>query len=305
MNVSPVVSAVVAKLLAGKNNVPMRPQHQPTILIKEEDIRFILAAVREIFLSQPMLLEIRPPVRVCGDIHGQYYDLLRVYDMCGYPPASNYLFLGDYVDRGKHSIETVVLQFCYKIVYPEHFFILRGNHECASINRVYGFFDEVKRQYNVKLFKAFVDVFNTMPVCCVISDKIVCMHGGLSPDLTSLTAINELERPCEVPDRGILCDILWSDPEAEVTGFLESDRGVSYLFGEDIITDFLDMVDMDLIVRAHQVMERGYSFCAQRQLVTVFTAPNYCGEFENDGAVMTVDENLQCSFTIIPGSRMP
>ncbi|KAF8276586.1 serine/threonine-protein phosphatase PP1 [Trypanosoma cruzi cruzi] len=273
---------------------------QQQILIREEDIRSVLDSVRDVFMSQPMLLEIRPPVRICGDTHGQYYDLMRIFEKCGFPPYSNYLFLGDYVDRGKHSVETITLLYCYKIVYPENFFLLRGNHECASINKMYGFFDDVKRRYNIKLFKAFTDVFNTMPVCCVVSEKIICMHGGLSPDMTSLATVNEIERPCDVPDKGILCDLLWADPEDEVRGFLESDRGVSYLFGEDIVSDFLDMVDMDLVVRAHQVMERGYGFFANRQLVTIFSAPNYCGEFDNDAAVMNVDEKLQCSFLIIP-----
>ncbi|CAD2215686.1 serine/threonine-protein phosphatase PP1 [Angomonas deanei] len=291
----PVVSSLIEKLLAVRGTTGNK-----TVLVREEDVRSVLATVRDIFMSQPMLLEIKAPVQVCGDTHGQYYDLLRIYEKCGFPPYANYLFLGDYVDRGKHSVETLMLQFCYKIVYPENFFLLRGNHECASINRLYGFFDDVKRRYSTKLFKVFVDVFNTMPVCCVISEKIICMHGGLSPDLTQLCSINELERPCDVPDRGIMCDLLWADPEYEVSGFLESDRGVSYLFGEDIVNDFLDMVDMDLIVRAHQVVDRGYSFFANRQLVTVFSAPNYCGEFDNDAASMLVDDKLQCSFMIIP-----
>ncbi|AAZ10953.1 serine/threonine-protein phosphatase PP1, putative [Trypanosoma brucei brucei TREU927] len=290
-----LVQTLLERMLSAKGSAT-----QQQILIREEDIRTILNTVRDVFMSQPMLLEITPPVRICGDIHGQYYDLLRVFEKCGFPPYSNYLFLGDYVDRGRHSVETITLLFCYKIVYPENFFLLRGNHECASINKMYGFFDDVKRRYNIKLFKAFTDVFNTMPVCCVVSEKIICMHGGLSPDMTSLASVNEIERPLDVPDKGILCDLLWADPEDEVKGFLESDRGVSYLFGEDIVTDFLDMVDMDLVVRAHQVMERGYGFFANRQLVTIFSAPNYCGEFDNDAAVMNVDEKLQCSFLIIP-----
>ncbi|CBH10659.1 serine/threonine-protein phosphatase PP1,pseudogene, putative [Trypanosoma brucei gambiense DAL972] len=290
-----LVQTLLERMLSAKGSATQRQ-----ILIREEDIRTILNTVRDVFMSQPMLLEITPPVRICGDIHGQYYDLLRVFEKCGFPPYSNYLFLGDYVDRGRHSVETITLLFCYKIVYPENFFLLRGNHECASINKMYGFFDDVKRRYNIKLFKAFTDVFNTMPVCCVVSEKIICMHGGLSPDMTSLASVNEIERPLDVPDKGILCDLLWADPEDEVKGFLESDRGVSYLFGEDIVTDFLDMVDMDLVVRAHQVMERGYGFFANRQLVTIFSAPNYCGEFDNDAAVMNVDEKLQCSFLIIP-----
>lgn len=275
---------------------------QKQVLLREDEIKSVLNDVRDVFMSQPMLLEIKPPVRICGDTHGQYYDLLRIFDKCGFPPQTNYLFLGDYVDRGKHSVETIMLLFCYKILYKENFFLLRGNHECSAINKMYGFFDDIKRRYNVRLFKNFTDVFNVMPVCCCISDKILCMHGGLSPDMTDIRRINDLERPCDVPDKGLLCDLLWSDPEEEVKGFLESDRGVSFLFGEDVVNDFLDMVDMDLIVRAHQVMERGYGFFASRQLVTIFSAPAYCGEFDNDAAVMNIDDRLQCSFVIIPAS---
>lgn len=289
------INSITEKLLAVKGN-----KQQKQVLLKEDEIKVVLLEVREVLLAQPMLLEIRPPVKICGDTHGQYYDLLRIFEKCGFPPQSNYLFLGDYVDRGKHSVETIILLFCYKILYKENFFILRGNHECASINKMYGFFDDVKRRYNIKLFKSFTDVFNVMPVCCVISDKIICMHGGLSPELTTTAKILELERPADVPDRGLLCDLLWADPDEEVKGFTESDRGVSHLFGEDVVTDFLDLVDMDLIVRGHQVMERGYGFFAARQLVTLFSAPSYCGEFDNDAAVMNIDEKLQCSFVIIP-----
>ncbi|KPP70719.1 serine/threonine-protein phosphatase PP1-beta catalytic subunit-like [Scleropages formosus] len=170
-----------------------------------------------------------------GDVHGQYYDLLRLFEYGGFPPESNYLFLGDYVDRGKQSLETICLLLAYKIKYPENFFLLRGNHECASINRIYGFYDECKRRYNIKLWKTFTDCFNCLPVAAIVDEKIFCCHGGLSPDLQSM----------------------------------------------------------------EQVVEDGYEFFAKRQLVTLFSAPNYCGEFDNAGAMMSVDETLMCSFQIL------
>jgi protein phosphatase len=268
--------------------------------MKEDEIKLVLLHVRDVLMSEPMHLRVTPDVRICGDIHGQFYDLLRIFERCGEPPSKRYLFLGDYVDRGRHSPETMVLLFGLKILYPDAIWLLRGNHECASINKMYGFYDDVKRRYNIRLFKAFTDVFNCMPVACSISEKILCMHGGLSPELDNIKKINEIQRPCDVPERGLLCDLLWADPEDEISGYEESDRGVSYLFGEDVVGDFLDTVDMDLIVRAHQVMERGYAFFAQRQLVTLFSAPCYCGEFDNAAAVMKIDERLQCSFVIIP-----
>jgi serine/threonine-protein phosphatase PP1 catalytic subunit len=193
-------------------------------------------------------------LRLSGDIHGQYSDLLRLFEYGGFPPEANYLFLGDYVDRGKQSLETICLLLAYKIKYPENFFLLRGNHECASINRIYGFYDECKRRFNVRLWKSFTDSFNCLPVAALIDDKILCMHGGLSPDLTNLDQIRNLPRPIAVPDTGLLCDLLWSDPCRDVKGWGMNDRGVSYTFGPDKVQEFLTKHDLDLVCRAHQVV---------------------------------------------------
>lgn len=262
-------------------------------------------------------------VQFLGDIHGQYSDLLRLFDYGGFPPEANYLFLGDYVDRGKQSLETICLLLAYKIKYPENFFLLRGNHECASINRIYGFYDECKRRFNVRVWKVFTDCFNCLPVAALIDDKIFCMHGGLSPDLSNLDQIKSITRPTDVPDTGLICDLLWSDPGRDIQGWGMNDRGVSYTFGADKVSDFLIKHDLDLVCRAHQVrllyfcllfsrvlicselllklqvVEDGYEFFADRQLVTIFSAPNYCGEFDNAGAMMSVDETLMCSFQIL------
>ncbi|KAJ6983032.1 serine/threonine-protein phosphatase PP1 isozyme 4 [Populus alba x Populus x berolinensis] len=274
-----------------------RPGKQ--VQLSEAEIKQLCVASRDIFLQQPVLLELEAPIKICGDIHGQYSDLLRLFEYGGFPPGANYLFLGDYVDRGKQSLETICLLLAYKIKYPENFFLLRGNHECASINRIYGFYDECKRRFNVRLWKSFTDSFNCLPVAALIDDKILCMHGGLSPDLTNLDQIRNLPRPTAVPDTGLLCDLLWSDPGRDVKGWGMNDRGVSYTFGPDKVQEFLTKHDLDLVCRAHQVVEDGYEFFADRQLVTIFSAPNYCGEFDNAGAMMSVDENLMCSFQIL------
>ena len=160
-----------------------------------------------------------------GDIHGEYSDLLRLFEYGGFPPEANYLFLGDYVDRGKQSLETICLLLAFKIKYPENFFILRGNRECASINQIYGFFDECKRRFNGRPWKVFTDCFNCLPVAALIDDKILCMHGGLSPNLSNLDQIKSLTRPTDVPDTGLLCDLLWSDPGREVQGWGMNERG--------------------------------------------------------------------------------
>jgi serine/threonine-protein phosphatase PP1 catalytic subunit len=180
---------------------------------------------------------------------------------------------------------------------------LRGNHECSSLNRIYGFYDECKRRYSVKLWRIFTDTFNWMPVAAIVQDKIFCMHGGLSPDLTDLGQVLSLERPTVVPDEGLLCDLLWSDPEPDIPGWGYNARGVSYTFGRDIVADFLTKHGLELICRAHQVVEDGYEFFSSsdgsRKLVTIFSAPNYCGEFDNAGAMMVVNKDLMCSFKVL------
>lgn len=272
--------------------------------LAESEIKLLCQRARPILLSQPMLLELEAPLKICGDVHGQFTDLLRLFEYGGFPPEANYLFLGDYVDRGKQSLETICLLLTYKIQYPENFFILRGNHESAGINRIYGFYDECKRRYSIKLWKIFSDTFNCLPVAALVDEKILCMHGGLSPEMTTLQQIADLQRPCDVPDVGLMCDLLWSDPDTTISGWAENDRGVSFVFGADVVANFLEAHDLDLCVRAHQVVEDGYEFFAGRRLVTLFSAPNYCGEFDNAGGMISVDENLMCSFQILkPSSR--
>jgi|Transcript_38765 serine/threonine-protein phosphatase PP1 catalytic subunit len=295
------VDQVISKLLEVKGNKPGKQ-----VQLNESEIQGLILKSREVFMSQSTLLELEAPIKICGDIHGQYYDLLRLFEYGGFPPQANYLFLGDYIDRGKQSLETICLVLAFKIKYPENFFILRGNHECASINRIYGFYDECKRRYNIRIWKTFTDTFNCMPVAAIIDEKIFTMHGGLSPELQSMDQVRKIMRPTDVPDSGLICDLLWSDPEEGISGWGENDRGVSFTFGADIVERFLRKHDFDLICRAHQVVEDGYQFFAKRQLITIFSAPNYCGEFDNSGAMMSVDETLMCSFQILkPAVKKP
>ncbi|QID81505.1 Serine/threonine-protein phosphatase [Saccharomyces pastorianus] len=269
------------------------------VCLKNNEILQICIKAREIFLSQPSLLELSPPVKIVGDVHGQYGDLLRLFTKCGFPPSSNYLFLGDYVDRGKQSLETILLLFCYKIKYPENFFLLRGNHECANVTRVYGFYDECKRRCNIKIWKTFIDTFNTLPLAAIVAGKIFCVHGGLSPVLNSMDEIRHVVRPTDVPDFGLINDLLWSDPTDSPNEWEDNERGVSYCYNKVAINKFLNKFGFDLVCRAHMVVEDGYEFFNDRSLVTVFSAPNYCGEFDNWGAVMSVSEGLLCSFELL------
>lgn len=291
----------------------LHPPHKNLVenskILHENVLTQLSQKARAVLLNQPMLLELESPIKICGDIHGQYTDLLKIFQLCGYPPYTNYLFLGDYVDRGKNSIETIALLFAFKIKYPENFFILRGNHESGSINRVYGFFDECKRRYSIKLYYTINDCFNCLPIAAVISDKIFCCHGGISPHLHNLNQIRHLIRPCYIPDnlgdnKSILVDLLWSDPatpehKKDKGKWLPNDRGISYIFDEVLLEQFLKHFHLELLVRGHQVVEDGYEFFGNRKLVTVFSAPNYCsGEFNNAAGVMSVDATLMCSFHI-------
>ena len=288
------VDNILERLLAVRGNKPGK-----TVDLKEEEIKYLIDKSLPLFKEAKMLIELEAPLRVCGDIHGQYYDLLRIFEHCGYPGEYNYLFLGDYVDRGKQSIESICLLLTYKIKYPTKVHLLRGNHESSVTNRIYGFYDECKRRYNVRLWRNFTELFNYLPVAALIDEKILCMHGGLSPDLRNFTSINDISRPTDIPDTGLLCDLLWSDPDKDVLEFDENDRGVSVVFGEKIVQEFNRKNDLDLIIRAHQVVDDGYEFFAQRQLITIFSAPNYCGEFDNSAGIMIIDDALTCSLKVL------
>jgi serine/threonine-protein phosphatase PP1 catalytic subunit len=237
---------------------------------------------------------------VCGDTHGQFPDVIRLFEQGGYPPSVQYLFLGDYVDRGDQSIEVISLFFLYKIRYPDGFFILRGNHECSYINRLYGFYDECLKFHSHQVWKMFSDVFNCLPVAAIIEDKIFCIHGGLSPHLQSLDQIRQISRPFEVPEDGLLCDLLWSDPDADVERWDSNERGTSVTFGLAPVQEFCSQFGFELICRAHQAVMNGFEFPFEQQLlVTIFSAPNYCYEYDNKGAILKIDESLFCTFLVL------
>ena len=246
-----------------------------------------------------MLLEIEAPMHICGDIHGQYYDLLRIFEHCGYPGDFNYLFLGNYVDFGTQGLEVICLLLCYKLKYPKKIYLLRGNHESSVTHRLHGFYDECKRKVNVKIWRFFTELFNYLPVAALIDETIFCVHGGLSPDLKSVKDILGISRPTDIPDTGLLCDLLYSDPDKGATDYDENDVGVSVIFGEKVVYDFIKNNDIDLIVRGNQVVDDGYEYFANRRLLTIFSAPNYRGEYDNSAGILIIDENLACSFKVL------
>ncbi|KAM3717146.1 Serine/threonine-protein phosphatase PP1-delta [Dirofilaria immitis] len=259
-----------------------QPNKGLTKTVREPEITLLCHKVREIFMAQPSLIEIDPPVRICGDTHGQYGDVLRIFSRGGFPPFANYLFLGDYVDRGRQNLETIILLFCYKVKFPNNFFLLRGNHEVA-------------------LSKTLIlqDTFQYMPLTALVGERILCMHGGISPHLKSLQQLREIKRPTDATGPSLEMDLLWADPVIGISGFQMNMRGASYGFGADILAEICKELNIDMVARAHQVVQDGYEFFGARKCVTIFSAPHYCGQFDNAAAIMSVDENLLCSFQIL------
>jgi len=236
------------------------------------------------------------PVTVCGDIHGQFYDLMELFKVAGKPPETNFVFMGDYVDRGLDSVECVSLLVALKVLYPARITVLRGNHETRQITQVYGFYDECLRKYgNVEIWSMFVDLFDYMPVTALIDNLIFCLHGGLSPHVQTLDQIRGMDRFCELPHEGAMCDLLWSDPD-DREGFNTSPRGAGHTFGQGESERFNQANSLSLIARAHQLIMEGFNWCHHKNVVTIFSAPNYCYRCGNLAALMELDEELKFTF---------
>ena len=248
------------------------------------------------FINEANVQPVRAPVTVCGDVHGQLYDLIELFKIAGMAPETNYLFMGDYVDRGYYSVETVTLLVCLKVRYPERVFILRGNHETRQITQVYGFYDECVRKYgSANVWRIFTDLFDYFPITALVEEQIFCLHGGLSPAVETLDTIRELDRIQEVPHEGAMCDLLWSDPD-DRQGWGISPRGAGYTFGVDVSEEFNHNNGLNLVSRAHQLVMEGYNWSHMMNVVTVFSAPNYCYRCGNLAAIMEVDEYLNKTF---------
>jgi len=254
----------------------------------------ILVELRNQLKELPSLVDVPIPegsrINVCGDTHGQYYDLLNIFEIKGWPSEDNpYLFNGDFVDRGSFSVEVVLLLFCFKVLYPNHMHLSRGNHETLNMNRIYGFEGEVKAKYSVQTFQLFIEVFHTLPLCYCLGRKIIVLHGGLfSRDDVTLDELRKIDRFREPPDEGLMSEAMWSDPQP-MPGRNPSKRGVGLSFGPDVTANFLKQNGLKMVVRSHEVKDEGYEVEANGQLCTVFSAPNYCDQMGNKGALLSFD----------------
>ncbi|CAL2035974.1 unnamed protein product [Caenorhabditis brenneri] len=271
-------------------------------VVKTMDILRLIYICKKIFESQNRLVEIDGPVRICGDVHGQFPDLIRLFAQGGFPPESNYMFLGDYVDRGQYNLEVILLCLSYKARYPNNFMMLRGNHEMAHINEKYGFKEELltrRGDFAIIIWDEFTKMFDVMPLVGLIGGRILCMHGGISQQIKSLDDLRNLKCPFNSEDDCLENDILWSDPGKGVVGWQPNPRGASVTFGENEVKEMCKLLDIDLIVRGHQVVQDGYEFFAGKKLVTVFSAPHYMGTFTNSAAICKVSVGLEVSFEVL------
>jgi len=269
----------------------------PQNLLSEPDVVRLCEAATQCLKVEDNVVPVSAPLTVVGDIHGQYYDLIEIFAIGGSCPDTNYLFLGDYVDRGYHSVECVTLLVLLKARFPERIHILRGNHESRQITQVYGFYDEVLRKYgNANVWLEFTKLFDYLPLAGIIEGRVFTPHGGLSPSVQTIAEINEIDRVREVPQEGPICDLVWSDPD-DRAGWGISPRGAGFTFGEDVSFSFAQTNALDTIIRAHQLVMEGFQWHHNDTVLTIFSAPNYCYRCGNQAGVLEYNEKMTSRIT--------
>lgn len=268
-------------------------------ILPERDLRILCEKLKEILIEESNVQPISAPVTICGDIHGQFYDLLELFNKGGEIPDTRYVFMGDFVDRGYHSVETFQYLMCLKLKWPNCITLLRGNHETRQTSTVYGFYDETIRKYgNANSWKYCTEVFDYLGIAAIIEGKIFCVHAGLSPDIKTLDQIRLFERRMEIPHEGPFCDLMWSDPE-DIETWALSPRGAGWLFGSRVTTEFNHINDLELIARAHQLVMTGYKYWFKEEnLITVWSAPNYCYRCGNVASILSINSNMERKFDI-------
>ena len=267
--------------------------------LSEEDLKQLCEKAKEIFIEESNVQNVSAPVIICGDIHGQIYDLLELFKKGGDIPNSRYVFMGDYVDRGYNGVEVLELLLALKVKYPEHITLLRGNHESRQICFAYGFYEEITRKYgNANAWEYFTDLFDYLPLAALIEGKIFCVHGGLSPYISTVDQIRLINRKMEIPREGVFCDLMWSDPD-DIETWIMSNRGAGWYFGWKVVNEFCFLNNLELVCRAHQLVNDGFKYWFKDQnLVTVWSAPNYCYRCGNKASILKLGYNLERHFDI-------
>ncbi|CAN0918093.1 Serine/threonine-protein phosphatase BSL3 [Linum grandiflorum] len=303
MSINSVPKKVIAHLLKPRGWKPPVRRH---FFLDCNEIADLCDSAERIFSSEPSVLQLRAPIKIFGDLHGQFGDLMRLFDEYGSPSTAgdiayiDYLFLGDYVDRGQHSLETIALLLALKVEYPNNVHLIRGNHEAADINALFGFriecIERMGERDGIWVWHRINRLFNWLPLAALIEKKIICMHGGIGRSINHVEQIESIQRPITMEAGSIvLMDLLWSDPTENdsVEGLRPNARGPGLVtFGPDRVMEFCGNNDLQLIVRAHECVMDGFERFAQGHLITLFSATNYCGTANNAGAILVLGRDL-------------
>jgi diadenosine tetraphosphatase ApaH/serine/threonine PP2A family protein phosphatase len=283
-----IILAVLTSRMYGGQGLAL-PSHEKILRLIEQ--------CRGVLASEPSVIDVSGAFVVVGDIHGNIDDLIRIFERCGYPPETSYVFLGDCVDRGSHGVEVMLFLFALKIIFPDGITLLRGNHECPSVCTFYGFKGECDRKLGADVFPKIVECFTVLPIAARLNGRVLCVHGGISPDFVTVEQIAALERPLYSFGSPIVTGIVWSDPAARVARFGPSDRGAGAIFGRAALDKFLDTSRLALLIRSHEACVDGYNWPlgAEGRCLTVFSTTNYCGT-GNRGAVAQVSEDSEVRF---------
>ncbi|OHT09875.1 Ser/Thr protein phosphatase [Tritrichomonas foetus] len=279
----------------------------PIPTFSEQSIKEISDRAKDVFIAQETLIDVPAPIYVIGDLHGNVFDLVRILIMAGPPPINRFLFLGDYVDRGQYSVEIVTLLFALVSKYPDHVYLLRGNHEFARVNSTYGFQDECETLYKTKVLYDYInDCFNYMPLAAVIGNEIFCVHGGISPQVSSFRQLKRVKKPIVEYDNNVACDLTWSDPSMDTKEYLRSSRGNGVTFGVTAVRTFLKSFNIKHILRAHQCVQLGIERFAGDSVYTIFSCSNYTDANGNRCGLVYIQENMSIqSFSLPPIDQIP
>lgn len=262
----------------------------PIPIIKKEHLISLCDQATDILKNQPTVLHLDGPFTIVGDVHGNFHDLIRIFSRCGHPSQTNYLFLGDYVDRGQYSIETMTLLFLCLIQYPDKVHLLRGNHEFPEVNSLYGFKEEVEAAYeDLSIWEKMNDVFEHLPIVAILNQKILCVHGGLSNGFSHIQQIENVKKPLNsnnIPS--LVKKILWSDPSCMSQFYGEGERGFGETFGPLALYHFFETSGMSMLIRAHQCVREGTSIF-KKKCITVFSSSGY--NQGNCGATLMVQSS--------------